>query len=538
MVTLSGRGASGGIVTGTVRYYARAAVRVYRREVEDPDPELRRFERARGIAVRDLARLCLSGKRSVGEDGSLIFRVHQMMLEDPEYCAAVRRMIREEHVNAEYAVSTVTAEFARMIGREENGYISSRATDLRDAAGRILSILSGQDQPELGDDGPFILAAEDLSPSETVRMDRRKVLAFITAGGSRYSHTAILARTMGIPAVIGVSGVCKELDGQQARVDGFTGEICIAPDEQTIRRFREYSRRHDADEERLQCYRDRKTATADGRRIRLCANISTPEEVEVARQNGAEGIGLFRSEFLYLAGGGYPSEAYQFSAYRRILEAMAGRRVVIRTLDLGADKRTEAMDLNAGMSLGLGPRGIRLCLNCPELFRPQLRALCRASVYGHLAVLLPMVTSTREITQVRDLLRGIRADLDREGIRYSDDMELGVMIETPAAAILSDQLAQEADFFSIGTNDLTQYTLALDRQDSRITALVYEDDTAVMRLIALTAEHAHRAGIPVGICGEMAGSAERTAEFLRLGIDELSLPPHAILPLREKICAM
>lgn len=539
MVILSGRGASGGIVSGKIRYYRRAGHDIRRHEVEDPAGEIARFDSARKQAVSKLERLCSEGEEKLGADGSLIFRVHQLMLEDPEYCGAVRQMIAEEQVNAEYAVSCVTGRFFRQIGREDNGYIGSRSADIQDASARVLDILSGREEDDSPGSDPVIIAAEDLTPSETVRLDRHKVLAFITAGGTLTSHTAILARMMGIPAVIDAgNGICEQLDGKQALVDGFSGEVYIAPDAETVSRFQEYARRNDADQERLASYRDRETVTSDGRAIRLRANISTPEELEAVKRSGAEGIGLFRSEFLYLLYGGYPGEEYQYTVYREVLEQMAGKLVIIRTMDVGADKLLGYSGVQDGENPALGMRGIRLSMNRPELFRIQLRALYRASAHGKLAILFPMITSVRELRWARERTLEVRAELKEQGLPYSDSVMLGAMIETPAAAVLSDRLAQEADFFSIGTNDLTQYTLALDRGNSSLLVFGDDEDEAVMRLIALTAKNAHRAGIPVGICGELGGSASRLEAFMDMGIDALSIAPGSILPLREKICSM
>lgn len=534
MVTFKGKGASGGIVTGKIKFYRRPDRRTQRQEVLDPEAEVRRFDSAREQAVEELDRLYRSGLSRLGEENSRIFQAHRMMLEDPAYCLPIRELIRRERVNAEYAVRRTTDRLAHEIGREENGYLRTRAADLQDVSARVLAILAGEATADIRLKEPVILAAEDLSPSETVRLDREKVLAFITAGGSMVSHTAILARTMGIPAVIGAGpAVCEELDGCPALIDGFTGEIILSPDEATVRRFKGYEREREAAFRELEPYREREMHIPSGDRVWVRANISTPEELGQVHRCGADGIGLFRSEFLYLLRSGAPSEEEQYAAYRDILDQMGGKRVVIRTADIGADKL--AQGLTSDPQAPGGKRGIRFFLERPELFKVQLRALYRAAASGNLAILLPMVNSVQELRRVRALIRQAWQELERRGAAFRPDAPLGVMIETPAAALLSEALAREADFFSIGTNDLTQYTLAMDRQEEEVSAFGEEGTRAVLHLIAMTVRHARRQGIPVCVCGEMGGDPSHTADFIRMGIREFSVAPQAVLPLKRAI---
>ena len=529
MVTLSGKGASGGLVSGTIRFYTRPSCRTERRNLSDPEAEVRRFDDARTQAVDELARLIQSGAEPLGEE-AMIFQAHRMMLEDPEYAALIRERILRERVNAEYALYRTTERFVREIGREENGYIRSRTDDLRDASARVLKILCGERDGSIHWEDPVILAAEDLSPSETVRLDRKKVLAFITSGGSMVSHTAILARTMGIPAVVGVGkGVCEALDGRSALIDGFNGSVIVDPDEAEVRRFAVCARENAEARRELEPYRRKRIVAPSGEPVRFCANISTPEEAAQAHRCGADGIGLFRSEFLYLSGDGAPGEERQFAVYRELLDQMGGKRVVVRTADMGDDKPADSL-LPAAER---GKRGIRFCLEHPEAFKIQLRALYRASAFGNLAVLIPMVCSSQELRMVQTLVREVCRELERRGTAYRADTPLGVMIETPAAALLSDHLAGEADFFSIGTNDLTQYTLAMDRQEEEVSVFGEEGIEAVRRLISLTIENARRRGIPVCMCGEMGGDPKRTAEFIQMGIREFSVAPQSILPLKK-----
>ncbi len=430
-------------------------------------------------------------------------------------------------------------KFADMFASMDDEYMRGRAADVRDVSRRVLSILTGVPAGGIESDGPVIVAADDLAPSETVQLDKSKVLAFVTAGGSASSHTAILARTMGIPAVIGVGGaLTEELDGREAAVDGFTGEVYLDPDEDTRGHLQVKARKDAEYRQLLSQYRGKETRTKDGQQLLLYANIGSPDDMEAVLNNDAEGVGLFRSEFLYLESEDYPTEERQFQAYKEVAEKMEGRRVVIRTLDIGADKQAAYFRLPPEDNPAMGMRAIRICLTRPEIFKTQLRALYRASAYGKIAIMFPLITSVRELREIRKLAADVRAELSVKNIPFNPDTELGIMIETPAAAVISDQLAKMVDFFSVGTNDLTQYTLAADRQNESVAEFADPHHEAILRLIEYSAKSAHEAGIWIGICGELAADQELTRTFLQMGIDELSVSPPAVLPLRARICQM
>lgn len=537
MTVIHGKSACTGIAFGKIRYFLRNAFQVEKHVVSDPEAEVKRFEAARGQAVAELAMLYAKATKEVGEENSLLFQIHQMMLEDLDYCESVTGIIREEKANAEYAVNETAKRFAEMFSNMDDEYMRGRATDVQDVSRRVLGILTGTTAGGFQSDEPVIIAADDLAPSETVQLDKKKILAFVTAGGSESSHTAILARTMGIPAIIGVGEALNEgWDGREAAVDGSTGEVYLEPDEDTVSRLRLKEKKDQEYRELLEQYRGKETVTRSGQRVLLYANIGSPEDMEAVLANDAEGIGLFRSEFLYLESQDYPTEEEQFQAYKTVAEKMNGKRVVIRTLDIGADKQAAYFHLPKEENPAMGMRAIRLCLTRPEIFHTQLRALYRASAYGKIAILFPMITSVQEVRRIQKAVSEVKEELSRERIPFDPAVELGLMIETPAAAVISDRLAPLVDFFSVGTNDLTQYTLAVDRQNEQAAEFCDKHHEAILRLIEFAAKSAHEAGIWIGICGELGADPELTSTFLKMSIDELSVSPSAILPLRSRIC--
>ncbi len=537
MTVIHGKSACTGIAFGKIRYFRRSAFQVEKHSISDPEAEVKRFEAARGQAVAELAMLYAKATKEVGEENSLLFQIHQMMLEDLDYCESVTGIISEEKANAEYAVNETAKRFAEMFSNMDDEYMRGRAADVQDVSRRVLSILTGTTAGGVQSDEPVIIAADDLAPSETVQLDKKKILAFVTAGGSESSHTAILARTMGIPAIIGVGEALNEgWDGREAAVDGSTGEVYLEPDEDTVSRLRLKEKKDQEYRELLEQYRGKETVTRSGQRVLLFANIGSPEDMEAVLANDAEGIGLFRSEFLYLESQDYPTEEEQFQAYKTVAEKMNGKRVVIRTLDIGADKQATYFHLPKEENPAMGMRAIRLCLTRPEIFHTQLRALYRASAYGKIAILFPMITSVQEVRRIQKAVSEVKEELSRERIPFDPAVELGLMIETPAAAVISDRLAPLVDFFSVGTNDLTQYTLAVDRQNEQAAEFCDKHHEAVLRLIEFAAKSAHEAGIWIGICGELGADPELTSTFLKMSIDELSVSPSAILPLRSRIC--
>lgn len=537
MTVIHGKSACTGIAFGKIRYFRRSAFQVEKHSISDPEAEVKRFEAARGQAVAELAMLYAKATKEVGEENSLLFQIHQMMLEDLDYCESVTGIISEEKANAEYAVNETAKRFAEMFSNMDDEYMRGRAADVQDVSRRVLSILTGTTAGGVQSDEPVIIAADDLAPSETVQLDKKKILAFVTAGGSESSHTAILARTMGIPAIIGVGEALNEgWDGREAAVDGSTGEVYLEPDEDTVSRLRLKEKKDQEYRELLEQYRGKETVTRSGQRVLLFANIGSPEDMEAVLANDAEGIGLFRSEFLYLESQNYPTEEEQFQAYKTVAEKMNGKRVVIRTLDIGADKQATYFHLPKEENPAMGMRAIRLCLTRPEIFHTQLRALYRASAYGKIAILFPMITSVQEVRRIQKAVSEVKEELSRERIPFDPAVELGLMIETPAAAVISDRLAPLVDFFSVGTNDLTQYTLAVDRQNEQAAEFCDKHHEAVLRLIEFAAKSAHEAGIWIGICGELGADPELTSTFLKMSIDELSVSPSAILPLRSRIC--
>lgn len=537
MTTLIGKGVYGGIAIGTLSFFRKNGVHVSRHTVSDAEAELARFFCAKEKAMGELQALYEKALRDIGESGAQIFEIHRMMLEDDDYNDSVINSIRTEKVNAEYAVLVTSENFSMVFSSMDDPYMQARAADVRDISERLIVALSGKElRREAVKADSYILCARDLAPSETMQLDRERVAAFVTAEGSVNSHTAILARTMGIPAVVDVGeGLMNAKDGETVVVDGFTGRVYLSPDEKTLTNMRIKMEEDRKAKALLQKYKGMDNVTLDGRRIDVFANIQGLREVGAALLNDAGGIGLFRSEFLYLDRNDFPSEEEQFQVYKTVLQSMGGKKVVIRTLDIGADKQVGYFGLDKEENPAMGMRAVRICLCRPEIFRPQLRALLRASVFGKLSIMFPMITSEREVIEIKDAVSAIKGELEREGIAYSHDTELGIMVETPAAALISDRLAPLVDFFSIGTNDLTQYTLALDRQNPSVSRFFDPHHEAVLRLIEMTAENAHRYGKWVGVCGELGADPTLTEWFLRREIDELSVSPAYILRLRDKI---
>lgn len=532
-----GKGVYSAVAIGKISVFRRKDVLVSRRHIEDVEAEIKRVEEAEQASAEQLQAVYEKALKEVGETNAQIFEIHIMMLEDEDYNDSIRNIITTQKVNAEYAVSVTADNFSEMFASMDDAYMQARAADVKDISNRVIANLSGNVQDGGNSDEKLIICADDLAPSETVSLDKDKVLAFVTAHGSSNSHTAILARNMNIPAVIGVGNeFLNEIkDGDSAVVDGFTGEIFLNPDDETVDRYFIRQREDEEKKRLLQDLKGKENVTLDGRKINLYANIGSVDNIGAVLLNDAGGIGLFRSEFLYLENSDYPTEEMQFSAYRRVLESMAGKKVIIRTLDIGADKQVDYFNLKKEENPALGCRAIRLCLTRPEIFRTQLRALFRASVYGKLGIMFPMITGTNELEKILALCDEVKAELKNDGISYSDSVEIGVMIETPAAAIISDRLAPMVDFFSVGTNDLTQYTLACDRQNPDVEPFVDTHHEAILRLIEMSAENAHKNGAWIGICGELAADTSLTEAFLRMGIDELSVSPAFVLKVREKI---
>ena len=536
MVTLQGKGVFGGIAIGEIAFYKRAEGQVQRKRVEDTSSEIQRFESAKDKAIEQLGELYDKAVQEVGEGNAMIFQVHQMMLDDLDYVEAITNMITTQQVNAEYAVAATGDNFSQMFASMDDEYMRGRAADVKDISERVVSILSGNENSGLVTDKPVILAADDLAPSETVQLEKDKVLSFITQGGSTNSHTAILARTTNIPAIIGAgSGLSEEYEGKLGIVDGAEGLIYVDPDEETLTKYQEKQKEYQGKQELLQQLKGEENITLDGQKIKVYANIGNASDIGAVMQNDAGGIGLFRSEFLYLESDNYPTEEEQFKVYRYVAETMAGKMVVIRTLDIGADKQIDYFNLPKEENPALGYRAIRICLTQHDIFKTQLRALFRASAFGNIAIMFPMIVAVEEVLEIKEIVAEVKAELDEAGIPYNKDTQLGIMIETPAAAIISDELAKEVDFFSVGTNDLTQYTTAVDRQNANLDKFYYPHHKALLRLIKMAADNAHKNGIWIGICGELGADMELTETFLSMGIDELSVSPACILPLRKKI---
>ncbi len=537
MEKYAGKGVYGAVAIGRISLFRKADLSVERVHREDTDSEKKRVEDAKAQAGEQIQELYEKALKEVGEANAQIFEIHMMMLDDEDYNESIEHIIDTQKVNAEYAVAVTADNFAEMFASMEDAYMQARSADVKDISNRIIANLMGKKEQKNQFADKMIICADDLAPSETVSLDKDKVLAFVTAYGSSNSHTAILARNMNIPAVIGVGdGFLSEIaDGQNAVVDGFTGEIYVDPDAETLQK---YSQKQKEDEERkklLQNLKGKENVTLDGTKINIYANIGGVENIGAVLANDAGGIGLFRSEFLYLQNSDFPTEEQQFFAYKKVLESMSGKKVIVRTLDIGADKQADYFGLKKEENPALGMRAIRICLTRPDIFKTQLRALYRASAFGELGIMFPMITSVNEVEEILEICEEVRNELTNEGIEFSEHVELGIMIETPAAAIISDRLAPLVDFFSVGTNDLTQYTLACDRQNPDIENFVDTHHEAILRLIEMAVENAHKNGAWIGICGELAADTALTETFLRMGIDELSVSPAFVLKVRDTV---
>ena len=533
MKEYKGKRVFGGIAIGKICIYKKEEQQVKRIRIADTNAEILRYRQAKNEAIEQLQDLYQKALKEVGEANAAIFEVHQMMLEDTDYNESIESIVSGQSVNAEYAVALTGDNFSQMFAAMEDEYMKARAADVKDISERVLSILMRTDNPIIDTDEPVIVVADDLAPSQTVQLDKDLILAFVTVQGSLNSHTAILARTMSIPALVQTSfQIDRQIDGKLEIVDGENGVFYVEPDEKTVQEMKRRQKEEHHKKELLLALRGKENVTLDGRRVMLYANIGNIKDLATVIQNDAGGIGLFRSEFIYLEREQFPTEEEQFQIYRQVAETMAGKRVIIRTLDIGADKQCDYFEMEHEENPALGCRAIRICLSRPEIFRTQLRALFRASIFGKIAIMYPMITSIKEIEQIYAIVSQVKAELDEQNIEYGQP-EQGIMIETPAAVLISDLLAKKVDFFSIGTNDLTQYTLALDRQNTSLDAFYDPHHPAVLRMISMVVDNAHKAGIWAGICGELGADLSLTKEFLAMGVDELSVSPGSILPIRK-----
>ena len=535
MQIYNGKSVFGGIAIGKISVYQKKEQQVKRVKIDDPEQEMARYEKAKAEGIKQLQGLYDKALREVGEANAAIFEVHQMMMEDDGYNESVENIIRSQGVNAEYAVATTGDNYAQMFSAMDDDYMRERAADVRDISERLLTILNGEETGAVDADEPKIIVAEDLAPSETVQLDKGKVLSFVTVKGSLNSHTAILARTMAIPALVHTSvSLESEMDGSLGIVDGANGTFYVDPDEATLAEMKKRQEEDLSRKQLLLTLKGKENVTLDGQKVMLYANIGNIKDLATVIQNDAGGIGLFRSEFIYLEKEDFPTEEEQFQIYRQVAQTMAGKRVIIRTLDIGADKQCDYFHMEHEENPALGCRAIRICLTRPEIFKTQLRALFRASAFGKIAIMYPMITSVQEVRKIKEIVEEVKAELTSQGVEFGNP-EQGIMIETPAAAIISDDLAKEVDFFSIGTNDLSQYTMAIDRQNPQLDLFFDPHHPAVLRMISLVMENAHKAGIWAGICGELGADQSLTKEFLAMGVDELSVSPGSILPLRKII---
>ncbi|MBQ8011763.1 MAG: phosphoenolpyruvate--protein phosphotransferase [Oscillospiraceae bacterium] len=537
MTEFTGKGVYGAVAIGRISVFRRQDIAVKRVRITDTEKELARLEAAKEKADTQLGEIYEKALKEVGEANAQIFEIHMMMVEDEDYNDAITEMIQGQNVNAEYAVAATADNFAEMFSSMDDSYMQARAADVKDISNRIIACLTDSGTAQQSTGGKVIICADDLAPSETVSLDKENVLAFVTAHGSSNSHTAILARNMNIPAIIGVGEAFLQQisDGDTAIADGFAGKLIVHPDADTLAEY-EQKMQQEAEKRRLlQSLRGKENVTLDGTKINIYANIGSADNIGEVLLNDAGGIGLFRSEFLYLESTDYPTEDAQFQVYKRVLESMGCKKVIIRTLDIGADKQADYFHLAKEENPALGLRAVRLCLTRQEVFRTQLRALYRASVYGRLGIMFPMITSVWELEEILALCNAVKAELKAEGLEYAEDTELGIMIETPAAAVISDLLAPMVDFFSVGTNDLTQYTLACDRQNPHLERFCDPHHEAILRLIAMAAKNAHANGAWIGICGELAADTSLTEAFLRMGIDELSVSPSFVLRVRDAV---
>ena len=532
-MVLEGKSVFGGIAIGRLSIYNKKENQVKREKITDVEAEITRFTDAKETAKEQLKGFYEKAVKEVGEVNAAIFEVHQMMLDDLDYVESITNMIRTQEVNAEFAVASTGDNFSKMFAAMDDDYMKERAADVKDISNRVISILQNAENGSVTGEGPVILLADDLAPSETVQLDKSKVLSFVTRHGSTNSHTAILARTMNIPALIGID-FSEDVNGKMGIVDGYTGTLYIEPDEEIMKKY-EAKKAEDENKKRLLLeLKGKENVTLDGKKINLYANIGGVADVANALSNDAGGIGLFRSEFLYLESEDYPTEEAQFAAYKTVAENMAGKKVIIRTLDIGADKQVDYFHMEKEENPAMGYRAIRICLDRPEIFKTQLRAIYRASYYGTISIMFPMIISVKEVKRIKEIVAEVKAELTAEGIPFKD-CELGIMIETPAAVMISDLLAEEVDFFSIGTNDLTQYTLAVDRQNPKLDSFYDSHHEAILRMLQMVVDNGHKHGCWVGICGELGADTTLTSTFLKMGFDELSVSPAMILRVREEI---
>ena len=536
MILLQGKGVSKGVTSGPIYFFRRSDATVIKREVSDLDAEKARLAEAQEKSVEQLGRLAEKCREEAGDEAAVLFETHAMFVEDEDFVECMMDTLESEGCNMEYAVQQAGEQFAAMFAAMDDAYMRARAADIKDVTARILNNLMGVVEGGIDSDVPVVLAADDLAPSETLQLDKSKILGFMTQGGSGNSHTAILARTMGIPAICGLGEALKEeMEGRTAYIDGETGKVALEPDEITLAAYNAKLKKQQEMKVLMDTMKGQKDVTLDGREILVYCNIGSPEDIPAVLNNDGQGVGLFRSEFLYLKATDFPDEETQFRAYKAAAEGLNGKRVVIRTLDIGADKQVAYFDMKKEENPALGVRAIRICLNRPEIFRTQLRALYRASAYGKIAIMFPMITSVWEVKECKRACAKVMAELDKEGIPYNPDTEIGIMIETPASIFVADALAKEVDFFSVGTNDLTQYTLACDRQANDLGKFFDPHHPAVLRALKIAADAAHAAGIWIGICGELGADLSLLETFLAIGIDELSVSPSSVLPLRAAI---
>lgn len=536
MITITGKSVFGGVSIGKLSFYKRNHKVIKRTHIDEVEAECKRFQEAKSEAVDQLKGLYEKALADVGEANAMIFEIHQMMLDDLDYIESIENIIRTQEVNAEFAVATTADNFAQMFASMDDAYMQGRAADVKDVSERVLGILCGVGESFAQTDEPSIIAADDLAPSETVQMDKTKVLGFATMHGSANSHTAILARTMNIPAVIGLGEeLSQQYDGKMAIIDGFTGTIYVEPDEETLAKMQEKRAKDLEQKALLDQLKGKENVTKSGQNINVYANIGNVSDVGSVLKNDAGGIGLFRSEFLYLENDTFPTEEQQFAVYKQVAENMAGKKVIIRTLDIGADKQVDYFGLDKEENPALGYRAIRICLTRTDIFKTQLRALYRAAVYGNISIMFPMIISVGEIRKIKEIIAEVQSELKAEGIPFKAEVETGVMIETPASVMISRELAKEVDYFSVGTNDLTQYTLAIDRQNAKLDEFYDPHHPAVLAMIKMAADNAHAEGKWIGICGELGADLELTEEFLKMGLDELSVSPSMVLPLRKRI---
>lgn len=537
MIILHGKSVYNDICIGKISFFKRNESIIKRIKIQDSDSEIERFHNAKKLAVEQLSQLHKKMIKSVGEADAAIFEIHQMMLEDLDYCDSIENIIKSQKVNAEYAIGVTADNFSDMFLAMDDEYMRGRAADVRDVSERLINVLNGVDNNIIDDsDQKYIIAADDLAPSETVQLDKSRVLGFILKNGSASSHTAILARSMGIPAIIGIGEqLLKEYDKADCIVDGFTGTIYIEPDKDTLKIMKEKQLEADRQKRLLLELKGKDNVTIDGTKVNIYANIGSPADVAKVLYNDAGGIGLFRSEFLYLENDDFPTEEQQFAAYKQVAENMAGKKVIIRTMDIGADKQADYFNLKHEDNPALGYRAIRICLTQTDIFKTQLRALYRAAMFGNISIMYPMITSVEEVIKIKEIVSEVKEELTAQGIPFKDDVETGIMIETPAAALISDELAKEVDFFSVGTNDLTQYTLAIDRQNRMLEPFCNTHHKAVLKLIRMAADNAHKEGKWIGICGELGADITLTEEFLKMGIDELSVSANMVLKVRDKV---